>query len=79
MSRMDVIPDYRKFVMEVTAKYKVPCFQKNCCPELRVLEDGRLQLTDDYGGSVVLTTQEFEALYGIYVLNVRDNNNAPSW
>ncbi len=81
---MDVIPDYRKFAMEVIAKHKVPCFQENCCPTLHYLSNGQVKLTDDYGGSVTFTKQEFEALYKLFKesgptpLEEEIKNNTPS-
>lgn len=39
------------------------CRRGSCCPELSMTASGNVRLTDDYGGSVVLTQDEVEILY----------------
>jgi hypothetical protein len=33
-----------------------------CCPELYVRSDGSIGITDDYGGIVTMTKEQFEVL-----------------
>lgn len=37
--------------------------RSGCCPELSMTASGNVRLTDDYGGSVVLTPYEIELLF----------------
>ena len=39
------------------------CRRGSCCPELSMTASGKVRLTDDYGGSVVLTQDEVEILF----------------
>lgn len=39
------------------------CRRGSCCPELSMTASGNVRLTDDYGGSVVLTQDEVEVLF----------------
>lgn len=62
-------------IMSDTSVKLCPCKPKSNCPEVSLIEDGWIQIKDDFGGVVRLTIEEAtEIKEALNFLNTNANN-----